>query len=124
MPIVSVAIAKLMLVQLPVRRELFPLKVAVNGECVSEVVAIDSTSPVTVDTEESEPMPTFMDILELVMVDDIVDTDIDPCGPRMIELVSPRGEQPTKEGAVSLTVAHSWILNSIASIKVVRSAVV
>ena len=27
------------------------------------------------------------------------------------------GEQPTKDGAVSLTVAHSWILNNIASSK-------
>ena len=62
-------------------------------------------------------MPMFMDTLELVLVEGWIDPEFDPCGPRMIELVSPRGEQPTNEGAVSLTVAHSWILNSIASRK-------
>ena len=50
---------------------------------------------------------------ELAMVEGWVDTEL--IGPRMMELDSPSGEQPTKEGAVSLTVAHSWILKSIAS---------
>jgi hypothetical protein len=114
MPMESVAIAKLMLVQLPVRRGLFPLKVAVIVERVSNV-AMGSTGPVIVETKELEPIPTFMDTVELAMVEACVGPKTEPCEPRMIELVSPSGEQPTKEGAVSLTVAHSWMLNNIAS---------
>ena len=60
-------------------------------------------------------MPMFKDTVELDAVEAWVDAGPDPCGPRMIELVSPSGEQPTKEGAVSLTVAHSSMLNNIAS---------
>ena len=107
LPMASVAIAKLMLVQLPVRRELFPLKVAVTGKCVSWVVAIGSTDPVKVDTSESDATPMLMEMPGLDIVEACVKTEFEPCGPRMIELVSPSGEQPTKEGAVSLTVAHS-----------------
>ena len=74
------------------------------------------------DTKELDPMPMFMDKLELDMMEACMDMDFEPCGPRMIELVSPSGEQPTKEGAVSLTVAHSWMLKRIASNKVVNYA--
>jgi hypothetical protein len=82
---------------------------------VSEFVAMESTGPVTVETKELDPIPMFMDMVEVDMVKAWVDTEPESCEPRMIELVSPSGEQPTKEGAVSLTVAHSWILNNIAS---------
>ena len=111
----SVTIAKLMFVQLPVKRELFPLNVAVVGTRVSELVTMESTGPVTVEMNELGPMPMFKDMVELDVVEAWVDAEPDPCGPRMIELVSPSGEQPTKEGAVSLTVAHSSMLNNIAS---------
>lgn len=113
-PVESVAIAKLTLVQLPVRRGLLPLKVAVIVERVSNV-AMGLTGPVIVETKELELMPMSMETVELAMVDACVDTKPDPCEPRIIELVSPSGEHPTKEGAVSLTVAHSWMLNNIAS---------
>src|SRR5271156_2077899 len=110
-----VAIAKLMFVQLPVKRDLFPSKLAVIGEPEPILVAIESTDPVTVETKGLDPMPMFTDIVELDIAGALVDAE--PSGPRMIELVSPSGEQPTKDGAVSLTVAHSWILNNIASSK-------
>ena len=113
----SVAIAKLIFVQLPVKRDLFPSKLAVVGETEPLLVAMESTGPVTVETKELDPMPIFMGIVELDIAGALVDTEPEPNGPRMIELVSPSGEQPTKDGAVSLTVAHSWILNNIASSK-------
>jgi hypothetical protein len=116
-PMAPVAIAKLMFVQLPVKRDLFPSKLAVIGEPESLLVAIESTGPVTVETKELEPMPIFMGIVELDIAEALVDAEPEPNGPRMIELVSPSGEQPTNDGAVSLTVAHSWILNNIASSK-------
>jgi len=112
-PIESVAIAKLMLVQLPVRRGRFPLKAAVAIEVPN--VTMGLTGPVITETKELGPIPTSMDTAELDMVEACVGAKPDPCEPRMIELVSPSGEQPTKEGAVSLTVAHSWMLNNIAS---------
>ena len=116
-PMAPVAIAKLMFVQLPVKRGLFPSKLAVIGEPESLLVAMESTGPVTVETKGLDPMPIFTDIVELDIAGALVDAEPDPSGPRMIELVSPSGEQPTKDGAVSLTVAHSWILNNIASSK-------
>jgi hypothetical protein len=116
-PMAPVAMAKLMLVQLPVKRDLFPSKLAVIGEPESLLVAMESTGPVTVETKELVPMPMFTDIVELDIAGALVDAEPEPSGPRMIELVSPSGEQPTKDGAVSLTVAHSWILNNIASSK-------
>lgn len=112
-----VAMAKLTFVQLPVKRDLFPSKLAVIGEAESLLVAMESTGPVTVETKELDPMPIFADIVELDIAGALVDAEPEPSGPRMIELVSPSGEQPTKDGAVSLTVAHSWILNNIASSK-------
>ena len=114
-PMAPVAIAKLMFVQLPVKRDLFPSKLAVIGEPEPILVAMESTGPVTVETKGLDPMPMFTDIVELDIAGALVDAE--PSGPRMIELVSPSGEQPTKDGAVSLTVAHSWILNNIASSK-------
>jgi hypothetical protein len=110
-----VAIAKLIFVQLPVKRGLFPSKLAVIGEPESLLVAMESTGPVTVETKELDPMSIFADIVELDIAGALVDAEPEPSGPRMIELVSPSGEQPTNDGAVSLTVAHSWILNNIAS---------
>src|SRR5436190_1456751 len=109
-----VAIAKLMFVQLPVKRGLFPSKLAVIGEPESLIVAMDSTGAVTVEAKESDPIPIFMGTVELDIAGALVDAESEPNGPSMIELVSPSGEQPTKDGAVSLTVAHSWILNNIA----------
>ena len=116
-PMAPVAIAKLMFVQLPVKRDLFPSKLAVIGEPEPILVAMESTGPVTVETKGLDPMPIFTDIVELDIAGTLVDAEPEPNGPRMIELVSPSGEQPTKDGAVSLTVAHSWILNNIASSK-------
>jgi hypothetical protein len=68
-PMASVTIAKLMFVQLPVKRELFPLNVAVIGTRVSELVAMESTGPVTVEIKELDPMPMFIDMVELDMVE-------------------------------------------------------
>lgn len=68
---------------------------------------MDLTGPEIVETNELDPMPMFMDMVELDKVEAWAETEPDPCGPSMIELVSPNGEQPTKEGAVSLTDAHS-----------------
>jgi hypothetical protein len=116
-PMAPVTIAKLMFVQLPVKRDLFPSKLAVIREPESLPVAMEFTGPVTVETKELNPMPIFMVIVELDITGALVDAELEPNGPRMIELVSPSGEQPTKDGAVSLTVAHSWILNNIASSK-------
>jgi hypothetical protein len=115
MPIASVTIAKLIFVQLPVKRDLFPSKLAVIGEPESLLVAMGSTGPVTVEIKELDSPPIFMDMAELDIVGALVDVEPEPSGPRMTELVSPSGEQPTKDSAVSLTVAHSWILNNIAS---------
>ena len=83
------------------------------------MVGTVSTLPVTVDTNEFDPMPIFMDSENMKEAIEAEEAMLEPvvelCAPSTIELVIPKGEQPTKDGAVSLTVAHSAILNSIAS---------
>ena len=60
----SVAMAKLMLVQPPVKMELLPLNVAVIVERVSSF-AMELTDPVIVETKELDSIPIFMDMVEL-----------------------------------------------------------
>lgn len=83
-------------------------------ERVSNVI-MGLTGPVIVETKESETPPMDIIVGEPDSAEARVDPDPELGEPRMIELVSPNGEQPTNDGAVSLTVAHSWMLNKMAS---------
>lgn len=99
----SVTAAKKGTVQLPVSNAA-PVKVAVAGFVPMKLVKADSTFPLIVKTplfaalEEAEGF----DVVEAVLND-------------MAAEPTPRGEQPTKLGAVSLTVAQVFRLNVIAA---------
>lgn len=92
-------------VQLPVISG-FPSKVAVNVFSVVGTTDSGTTSPVIVDN------PEFTDVEDS---DDIaVEAVVGVTGVKVMlarALESPDGEHPTKSGAVSLTAAHSCLLN-------------
>lgn len=103
MPVASVTIAKYGTVQLPVSNAA-PVKEAVAGLVPIKVVNADSTSPLIVRTPAFDEAFVVEDLGVTVAV--LNDIAAEP---------TPSGEQPTKLGAVSFTVAHVLRLKVIAA---------
>lgn len=99
----SVTAAKKGTVQLPVSIAA-PVKVAVTGFVPMKLVKADSTLPLMVRTRAFDGF------------DEVVDLDVAAAVSNDIAAEpTPSGEQPTKLGAVSLTVAHVLRLKDIAA---------
>jgi hypothetical protein len=113
-PRLSVIMAKCGTVQLPVIKGAPAKPVAVNCFAVVAGAVSEMTSPVRVETLGlTEPDEVDAETGEAVEA-------VPPAGARVRLMLAraldkPAGEQPTKSGAVSLTFAHSSLLNWIAA---------